>query len=210
MSGILSNAVSGLQASQNALRTAGHNISNANTPGYSRQEVTYATRPEQYIGSPGYIGSGVDTVSIERVVNEFVTAQLRLDTTTFNQLNKFNTNIGKVDKLFADVSTGLSGALQTFFAALQNGANDPASTPARQLIVTEAESLSTRFNNLHQRLTDIEGQVNGEVRTITDHISSLAKSVAVLNQAIAENRAAGTGDQPNDLMDKRDEELRQL
>lgn len=72
MSGILSNAVSGLQASQNALRTAGHNISNANTAGYSRQEVTYATRPEQYIGSAGFIGSGVDTTSIERVVNEFV------------------------------------------------------------------------------------------------------------------------------------------
>jgi len=210
MSGILSNAVSGLQASQNALRTAGHNISNANTQGYSRQEVTYATRPEQYIGSAGFIGSGVDTTSIERVVNEFVTAQLRLDTTTFNQLNKFNTNIGKVDKLFADTSTGLSGALQTFFAAMQNGANDPASTPARQLIVTEAESLSIRFNNLHSRLSDIESQVNGELRTTTEHMNSLAKSVAVLNQAIAENRAAGNGDQPNDLMDKRDEELRQL
>ncbi|HSC66939.1 MAG TPA: flagellar hook-associated protein FlgK [Cellvibrio sp.] len=210
MSGILSNAVSGLQASQNALRTAGHNISNANTAGYSRQEVTYATRPEQSIGSAGFIGSGVNTTSIERVVNEFVTAQLRLDTTTFNQLDKFNTNIGKIDKLFADVSTGLSGALQTFFAAMQNGANDPASTPARQLIVTEAESLSIRFNNLHQRMVDIEGQVNGEVQTITSQMSSLAKSVATLNQAIAENRASGNGNQPNDLMDKRDEALRQL
>ncbi|HEY0891662.1 MAG TPA: flagellar basal body protein, partial [Cellvibrio sp.] len=96
MSGLLSNAVSGLQASQNALRTAGHNISNANTAGYSRQEVNYATRPEQNIGAAGFIGSGVTTTSIERVVNEFVTAQLRLDTTTYNQLNKFNTNIGKV------------------------------------------------------------------------------------------------------------------
>ncbi len=210
MSGILSNAVSGLQASQNALRTAGHNISNANTAGYSRQEVNYATRPEQSIGAAGFIGSGVNTTSIERVVNEFVTAQLRLDTTTYNQLNKFNTNIGKVDKLFADVSTGLSGALQTFFAAMQNGANDPASTPARQLIVTEAESLSIRFNNLHQRLTDIEGQVNGEVQTITSQMSSLATTIAGLNQAIAENRASGNGNQPNDLMDKRDEALRQL
>ena len=210
MSGILSNAVSGLQASQNALRTAGHNISNANTAGYSRQEVNYATRPEQSVGAAGFIGSGVNTTSIERVVNEFVTAQLRLDTTTYNQLNKFNTNIGKIDKLFADVSTGLSGALQTFFAAIQNGANDPASTPARQLIVTESESLGIRFNNLHQRLSDIEGQVNGEVQTITSQVSSLAKSIAVLNQAIAENRASGNGNQPNDLMDKRDEELRKL
>lgn len=210
MSGLLSNAVSGLQASQNALRTAGHNISNANTAGYSRQEVNYATRPEQNIGSAGFIGSGVTTTSIERVVNEFVTAQLRLDTTTYNQLNKFNTNIGKVDKLFADVSTGLSGALQNFFASMQNGANDPASTPGRQLIVTEAESLSIRFNNLSQRMSDIENSVNSEVRTITAQMNSLASSIATLNQSIGELRASGNGNQPNDLMDKRDEALRQL
>jgi flagellar hook-associated protein 1 FlgK len=210
MSGLLSNAISGLQASQNALRTAGHNISNANTAGYSRQEVNYATRPEQNIGAAGFIGSGVTTTSIERVVNEFVTTQLRLDTSTFNQLNKYNTNIGKVDKLFADVSTGLSGALQTFFAAMQNGANDPASTPGRQLIVTEAESLSNRFNNLHQRMSEIEKSVNSEVRTITSQMNSLASSIASLNQSIGELRASGNGNQPNDLMDKRDEALRQL
>lgn len=210
MSGILSNAISGLQASQNALRTAGHNISNANTAGYSRQEVNYATRPEQNIGSAGFIGSGVTTTSIERVVNEFVTAQLRLDTSTYNQLNKFNDNIGKVDKLFAEVSTGLSGALQTFFAAMQNGANDPASTPGRQLIVTEAESLSIRFNNLYQRMADIEKSVNREIETVTSQVTSLARSIASLNQAIADKRASGNGDLPNDLMDKRDEALREL
>ena len=80
MSGILSNAISGLQASQNALRTAGHNISNANTAGYSRQQVNYDTRPEQRIGQAGFIGSGVTTTSIERIVDQFVTGQLRLDT----------------------------------------------------------------------------------------------------------------------------------
>ncbi len=210
MSGILSNAISGLQASQNALRTAGHNISNANTQGYSRQQVNYVTRPEQYIGSAGYVGSGVNTASIERVVNEFVSNQLRLDSSTFNQFNQYNINIGKVDKLFADVSTGLSGALQTFFAAMQNGANDPASTPARQLIVTEVEGLSIRFNNLFQRLTDVEKSVNGEIKTITTQISALAQNIAALNQSIAETRASATGNMPNDLMDKRDEALRQL
>ena len=210
MSGILSNAISGLQASQNALRTAGHNISNANTAGYTRQEVNYATRPEQYIGSAGFIGSGVNTTSIERVVNEFVTAQMRLDTTTFNQLNTFNSNIGKVDKLFSDTSTGLSGALQNFFAAMQNGANDPASTPGRQLIVTEADSLSTRFNNLYQRLAEIEKSINSEVKTVTSQVSSLAKSIAALNQSIAEKAASGNGNMPNDLLDKRDEALREL
>lgn len=210
MSGILSTAISGLQASQNALRTAGHNISNANTAGFSRQEVHFDTRNEHRIGDAGFIGTGVNTRSIERIVDEFVTTQLRLDTSTFHQLDKYNTNIGKVDKLFADVSTGLAGGLQSFFAALQNGADDPSSTPARQLIVTQAESLSTRFNNLHDRLVSVEAGINREIEAVTGQIGSLASSIAALNQAIAEKSASGTGNMPNDLLDQRDEALRKL
>jgi flagellar hook-associated protein 1 FlgK len=210
MSGILSTAISGLQASQNALRTAGHNISNANTAGYSRQEVNYVTRPEQRIGDAGFIGNGVSTRSIERIVDEFVVAQLRLDTSTFHQLDKYNTSISKVDRLFADVSTGLTGGLQSFFAAFQNGADDPSSTPARQLIVTQAESLTLRLNNLYDRLSTLEASVNQEITSVTGQISSLAKSVAGLNQAIGEQAASGAGNMPNDLLDQRDEALRKL
>jgi flagellar hook-associated protein 1 FlgK len=210
VSGILSTAISGLQASQNALRTTGHNISNANTAGYSRQEVHYVTNPEQKMGAAGYMGTGVQTRSIERIVDEFVTAQLRLDTSTFHQLNKYNINIGKVDKLFSDVSTGLSGGLQSFFSALQNGADDPSSTPARQLIVTQVEALSNRFNNLYGRVVEIEAGVNREIDAVTQKIGSLAQSISALNQAIGEKSASGSGPQPNDLLDQRDEALRQL
>src|SRR5690606_4128782 len=210
MSGILSTAISGLQASQNALRTAGHNISNANTAGFSRQEVHFDTRNEHRIGDAGFIGTGVNTRSIERIVDEFVTTQLRLDTSTFHQLDKYNPNTDKVDKLFADVSTGLAGGLQSFLAVMQNGADDPSSTPARQLIVTQAESLATRFNNLHDRLVSIEAGINREIEAVTGQIGSLASSIAALNQAIAEKSASGTGNMPNDLLDQRDEALRKL
>lgn len=208
MSSVLSNAISGLQASQVGLRTAGNNISNANTVGYSRQDVNFATRTAQPMGGAGYLGNGVSVEAVERVVNEFVTTQLRLDTSTFNQLDKYNTNIGKMDKLLADASTGLAGGLQTFFSALQNGANDPSSSPARQLIVTQAENLGLRFNTLHDRLISIEGGVNSEIATVTGQLGSLAKSIASLNQAIAVQRTSGA--EPNDLLDKRDEALRQV
>ncbi|MDO3382609.1 flagellar hook-associated protein FlgK [Gilvimarinus algae] len=207
---ILSNAISGLQASQNALRTAGHNISNANTAGFSRQQVEYATRPEQRLGNAGFLGSGVTTTSIERVVDQFVTAQLRLDTAAYNQLATYNLNIGKVDKLLADVNTGLASGLQSFFASVQNAADEPSSTPARQLVVDESESLSIRFNNLYDRLKSIEGSINSELKTVTDQITSLANSVADLNQQISEQGGGANGNQPNDLLDKRDEALRQL
>ncbi|HWV13790.1 MAG TPA: flagellar hook-associated protein FlgK [Cellvibrio sp.] len=208
MSSVLSNAISGLQASQVGLRTAGNNISNANTVGYSRQDVNFATRTAQPMGGAGYLGNGVSVESVERVVNEFVTTQLRLDTSTFNQLDKYNTNIGKMDKLLADASTGLAGGLQNFFSALQNGANDPSSSPARQLIVTQAENLGLRFNTLHDRLLSIEDGVNSEIATVTSQLGSLAKSIASLNQAIAVQRTSGA--EPNDLLDKRDEALRKV
>ncbi|GGY72420.1 hypothetical protein GCM10011613_16740 [Cellvibrio zantedeschiae] len=210
MSGLLSNAISGLQASQIALRTAGNNISNANTVGYNRQEVNFSTRPEQQFGSAGFLGAGVNTESVKRVVNEFLNTQIRLDATNFNQLDKYNQNIGKVDKLFSDSSTGLIGSLQSFFASLQNGASDPSSSPARQLIITQSESLTLRYNTLYDRLEETAKGVDGEISTVMGQITSLAKSVANLNQSIAEKNASGSGGQPNDLLDQRDEALRKL
>ena len=210
MSGILSNAISGLQASQIALRTAGNNISNANTAGYSRQNVNFGTRPEQQYGSSGFLGSGVNTESVQRVVNEFITTQVRLDTTSFNQLDKYNQSIGKVDKLFSDASTGLVGSLQSYFAALQNGASDPSSSPARQLIITQSESLGLRYNTLYDRLQETEKSVNNEMGTLVGQLNALAKSVANLNQSIAEKNASGSGGAPNALLDQREEALRKL
>jgi flagellar hook-associated protein 1 FlgK len=210
MSGILSNAISGLQASQIALRTAGNNISNANTAGYSRQQVNFTSRPEQQFGAAGFLGSGVHTDSVKRVVNEFINTQIRLDTTNFNQLDKYNQNISKVDKLFSDANTGLMGSFQSFFAALQNGASDPSSSPARQLIITQAESLTLRYNTLYDRIHETAKSVDNEVGTIVSQINALAKTIANLNQSIGQKNASATGAQPNDLLDQRDEALRKL
>ncbi|RYY75689.1 MAG: flagellar hook-associated protein FlgK [Gammaproteobacteria bacterium] len=210
MSGILSNAISGLQASQIALRTAGNNISNANTAGYSRQEVNFTTRQEQQFGNAGFLGSGVNTESVKRVVNEFISTQMRLDTTTFNQLDKYNQSIGKIDKLFSDTNTGLIGSLQSFFSSLQNGASDPSSSPARQLIITQAQSLSLRYNTLYDRLDETSKSVNNELGTIMGQVNALAKSVGNLNQSIAEKNASASGGAPNELLDQRDEALRKL
>jgi flagellar hook-associated protein 1 len=208
MPGVLSNAISGLQASQVGLRTTGNNISNAKTVGYSRQSVNFDTRPEQYFGKAGFLGNGVTVDSVKRVVNEFVTTQLRSDSSAYNQLDKFNNSIVTIDKLFSDVNTGLVGGLQGFFSALQNGASDPSSSPARQLIITQAESLTARFNNLYDRLASAEKKADDEIGTLTGQLQSLSKSVANLNQSIASQRASGA--EPNDLLDKRDEAIRQL
>src|SRR5690554_6485588 len=132
-----------------------------------------------------------------------------MDTAAFHQLDTFNTNIGQVDRLLAEANTGLSKGLQTFFAALQNAADDPASTPARQLVIEEAESLSVRFNHLHDRFSSIEKNINGEIRTITEQVSGLARTIADLNEKIS-RAGSNSRNSPNDLLDQRDEALRRL
>ncbi|WP_041523350.1 flagellar hook-associated protein FlgK [Gilvimarinus agarilyticus] len=209
MAGLLSNAISGLQASQNALRTAGNNIANANTQGYSRQDVSFGTRPPQNVGSAGYLGNGVSTESVSRTVDQFILTQLRLDTATFNQLDTFNLNIGKIDSLLANSNTGLSGGFESFFAALQSAADDPSSTPARQLVIDQAKGLASRFNNLYDRFAVIESGINSEINVVAGQINGLAENIAELNKTIVQLRGAN-GAEPNDLLDKRDEALRQL
>lgn len=206
---ILSNAISGLQASQIALRTTGHNISNANTEGYSRQKVDYGTRPEQSTGV-GFLGSGVIVQSVERVVSQFLTTQLRADTSNYKELEKFDEQIGSIDKLLADSGTGLAAGLQSFFAALHTGADDPESTPARQLIISEAESLTSRFHVLYGRMDSLNNSILREASVVVSEINTLAKSIANLNGSIQQQLAVGQGDPPNDLLDKRDEQLRKL
>src|SRR5690625_7666443 len=101
-----------------------------------------------------------------------------MDTSAFHQLAALNTNIGKLDRLLADESTGLSAGLQRFFAALQNAADDPASTTGRQLVLSEAESLSVRFNELYSRVLAIDKGVEWELRDVSTKDKRLASEPA--------------------------------
>ncbi len=204
---ILGTAISGLQASQTALSTAGHNISNANTEGYSRQRVEYVTNPSETSGA-GSIGTGVSVSSIERIVNEFLVNQLRLDTASYNDFNQFNDLIGGIDSLLADASTGIADSLQSFFSSLQNSADDPSSTPARDLVLTEAQNLALRFNTLYDRMDELTTTVGRTIEAVISQVNTLADSVAELNQSISES--VGRGITPNDLLDEREELLRQM
>src|SRR5690349_18929470 len=102
--------ISGLNAQQAALATTGHNITNASTPGYSRQRVDIQAHAPQYTGS-AYIGRGAMLASVGRVASEFATNQIRLDTSTFNGLDTFVDQISQVDSLLADDQTGLAPAM---------------------------------------------------------------------------------------------------
>ena len=207
MSDLLSIGLSGLAASKTQLSITGHNITNVNTPGYSRQDATQATRSPQFSGA-GYIGSGTTLVEIRRTYSEFLTTQLRSSTALNSDVEAYKSQISQLDSLLAGTTTGITPSLQSFFSALQTAAEDPANIPARQLVLAEAEGLSRRFNTVYDRLSEQNSFINKQMAAVTDQVNRLAGNIGRLNDSIA--IAAANGKQPNDLLDARDEAVREL
>ena len=209
-SGMLGTAITGLQAFQRSLETTSHNISNVNTDGYSRQRVDLATNKEQMIGV-GYLGTGVSVNNITRSYDQFITTQLRSSTAAFGDVNKYSDLASQVDDILADPSVGMAPAIKNFFNAVNDSTDDPTSIPARQVLLSETEILTSRFDTMNSRFEQIREQINTDMVVITDEISSFATIIADLNVQIANAQGQASGDQqPNDLLDKRDTALNQL
>ena len=207
MADLLSIGLSGLSANKTALSVTGHNITNVNTPGFSRQDTVQATRNPQFSGA-GYIGSGTTLVDVRRSYSEFLSAQVRSSTALSSDVSAYKSQIEQLDSLLAGSTTGITPALQKLFSALQTAAEDPANIPARQLVLSEAEGLAKRFNTVYDRINDQNQFINKQMSAVTDQVNRLATSIASYNDAIA--IAGANGKQPNDLLDGRDEAIRQL
>ena len=206
---LLGIGASGLNISQTSLQVTGNNIANADQAGYSRQRVEVATQPERLQGS-GFVGSGAMVNDISRVVDEFLINQIQLDTASFNNLNIFTSNIDQLDILLADDFSGLGSAIGNFFAAIETSAQNPASEPARQAVVSEANGLAQRINTLSARVLQQSDGINDQINLLTVQVSSLASGIAALNASIEDEIARSGGAEPNQLLDERDELLRQL
>lgn len=207
MADLLNIGLSGLAANKTSLTVTGHNISNVNTPGFSRQDTVQATRVPQFSGS-GYIGSGTTLVDIRRSYSEFLSTQLRSSTALNSDVKSYKSQIEQLDSLLAGNTTGITPSLQQFFSSLQTAAEDPANIPARQLVLSEAEGLARRFNTIYDRLASQNEFINKQMQVTTEQINRLAGSIGQLNDAIAV--AAANGAAPNDLLDAREEAVRQL
>jgi flagellar hook-associated protein 1 FlgK len=205
----LGNAISGLLAFQRGLSVTSHNISNVNTPGYSRQRVELTARtPTAFAG--GFIGNGVQTTAIQRVYDDFLTRQLQSGTSAQTGLATYHSFAARVDSLLGDPDAGLTPALQSFFAAVQTVANDPSSLAARQVLMSEAESLADRFHYLDQGLADTGRNVNTFIGSTVADINQYATAIADMNGQIVLARGQSGGQAPNDLLDQRDELVRKL
>lgn len=205
---MLSTGITGLNAAQMGLLTTSHNISNASTPGYNRQQIIQASAISQGTGS-GFIGQGVSISSVRRVYDEFLVSQGLQAQTQSSQLDSYYTQILQVNNMFGDPNSGLSPALQGFFSGVQDVASNPESVPSRQGLLNSAEALVARFQSLNQHFSEIGAGLGSQISSSVTEINSLAQQLAGLNSNIGKVEGA-YGQPANDLLDQRDELLSRL
>jgi len=208
-SGLLGIGTSGLLAFQRSIDTIGHNISNVNTDGYSRQTVQLTNNKPQANGF-GFAGTGVRTSSITRSYDAFVESSVRRNTSASAESDAFHNLAVQLDNILADGNAGLSSGISQFYSAMQDVANDPANTAAREVLYKNADQLSKRFNDLANYIEDTRGQLNNTVTNNVSEINRITKNIADLNQAVLVEGARSGGQPPNDLLDQRDALIRDL
>lgn len=206
--GIIGVGITGIRAAQLGLLTAEHNITNSSTPGYSRQRIIQTTTPPIATGS-GFIGQGTIVSRIERLYSESLVRQVNQSQSSVSELDAYYSQIKQIDNLLADTNSGLSPALQDFFRGVQSVASNPNLLAARQSLISSGEALVSRFKAIESRLSELYTGVNGEIKTTVDTINSFAQQIAELNQRIVLAQA-GNAQQPNDLLDQRDQLVNEL
>lgn len=209
MADFLDIGVTGLRAFQRSLATTSHNIANVNTEGYSRQRVELSARPPQYVGGT-YVGSGVQMDGVRRVYDQFLTDQVRTTSSAQQRHEALHELAAQIDDMLGDPEAGMAPVLQSFFNAAHDVADDPTSTPARQVLLSEAESLTARFHNVYDRLDDLRGAVNTRLDTMVEEVNTLASAIAGVNQDILNLPKDSMNGTANDLLDHRDRLITQL
>lgn len=207
MSGILNVGTRALLANQTVLQTAGNNIANVNTPGYSRQTAVLETVQGQFTGS-GYIGKGVDVLTIQRNYSEFLTRQATLAGATSAGDTARADKLKQLEGIFPGGTSGLGAAVNDMLNAFSDVASAPTDLTARTVALTRVSETASRMRSASANLDELQNGVTQELDQKVSAINSLANSIAAVNDKIA--RAQGTGQTPNDLLDQRDQLVRDL
>lgn len=208
LTSLLSIARSALLTQQKAIDVTGHNIANANTPGYSRQRLML--QPAAPLQTAiGQLGRGVTAASLERFRDQHLEAGYRRENGDLGRFTSQNDVLSEVERAFGEPSdTGLGAGLDQLFAAFGDLANDPTSPTARTLARQAGASLTRSFQDADRRITEAATLVQGKLAGAVNDINEIAKQIAQLNAQLQGN-STGAREAP-DLKDQRDKLVDQL
>ncbi|MBL8357740.1 MAG: flagellar hook-associated protein FlgK [Delftia acidovorans] len=196
-----------LMANQIALQTTGHNIANVNTAGYSRQSVAFQTSPGQNMGS-GYIGNGVDVNTILRNFNDLLNRQAATASAVSAADSARATSLAQMQEVFGGGKSGLGAAITDMMNSFGDVAGAPTDPSARQVVLTRMNELAARFRSASAQLDELDYSAKQQMGNDVTVVNSLAGQVATLNAQIS--RSIASGQTPNDLLDQRDQLVRDI
>ena len=204
-----------LYAEQTAMKTSGHNISNANTDGYTRQRVTLQTEVPIYDPSltrdqrPGQYGQGVETQKIERIRDHFIDERILDERSHQSFWKSRNDYLYQIEMVHNEPDDkNIRSLMDQYWNSLQELANNPSENAVREVTRERARTLTQSINHTYSQLDEIQRNVNQTVKTRVDEINQLTESIRQLNVQI--QRSENVGDKPNDLYDRRDLLVEQL
>ncbi|HDZ11480.1 MAG TPA: flagellar hook-associated protein FlgK, partial [Bacteroidetes bacterium] len=206
--GILSLGRQGIFASQFGLNTASNNISNANTPGYSRQRVNFVPAYPQYTGF-GPLGNGVDVASVQRLRDRALDFQLWGQKSLLGNSQASEKYLQQIEAVFNEVNgDGLSGALDGFWNSWLELSNHPSDMISRSQVIEKTNVLVGQFHQKSSRLQALSRSVSKDAELTLAKVNTLAQQIADLNNKIVQT--AGNKFNNITLMDKRDQLIDQL
>jgi len=215
LNGMLNTGLLGLYTNKTAMSVVAHNLSNANTPGYSRQTPIIVTNPPIYmtgLGSAGRTvayGTGSNVSDIRRIRDEFLDLQYRETTSRLNYWDNIYSNIHYTEQLLGEPGeTGIRNMYDSFWAAIEELKTDPSNEAAKAQIVSRADELINTMKDFDYRLRELQSDINSDIKLKTNQINSYLVRISDLNRKLLTSGALGTS--PNDLLDERDRLLDEL
>ena len=206
--GLFGIGITGINAAQMGMMTTGHNIANVNTAGYNRQRISQSSNVPIGTGA-GFLGQGTRVDTVSRIYNSVITNQINQSQANASELSKYYDQIKQIDNMLADDQAGLSPTLQDLFKGVQTVAANPSQIPARDSLVSSAQTFTARLQNLDSRLSAMYDGVNSQLQSTVSAINSYATQIADLNQRIISAQAA-VNQPANDLLDQRDQLIADL
>jgi flagellar hook-associated protein 1 len=208
----LQTALSGLQAAQAAIDTTSENISNANTPGYTRQRVNLVENGSLTIpaltqqGGGTQLGTGVSLTDISRIRDQFLDVQYRAQNTATNNANTNASQLAQVQTAIDEPSSdGLQTVMSKFWSAWSSLGAAPTNPAAQQAVVDAGQTLASTFNAVSAQMQTVQSQASQQYAALTGtngQVQQDATQIATLNLQITQ--ATQAGQSPNTLLDKRD------
>jgi flagellar hook-associated protein 1 len=196
-----------LFANYAALQATGHNISNANTQGYSRQTVELETAGGQFSGA-GFFGKGVNVTTVARAHDQFLTREAAATRAMAAADAARSEQLKQLESVFGTGEAGVGYAAGQFLNAFVDVANRPQDLAARQVALARATDVASRFRAAGEQIESLQANVTADLKAAIATVNTLAKQVADLNGQIA--LAQGSGHTPNDLLDQRDRVISEI